>query len=152
MRAKLQNLILALALVTAGANAHAFVNPCPAKEKLAAELLELELAGRRYPSFADSCVNKLKSKAIWVRHDPVDDPAYTFPKDPKVVSRKDKVRVTSVKKSSFPDRWVVTFQWNKKTDSFVMETFAGALAKSAGCAAVATPPKGFYVYADCVKK
>lgn len=152
MHAKLQNLIVIATVIFSAANAFAAKTKCPSKESLANELLQLELAGRRYQDFPGSCVHQLKSAAILMRHDSADDSHYEFAKNPILIPRKDKIEITEIEKDNFPDRWVVHFQWKDKKESFVMETFGKKIAKKAGCAAIATPPKNFYVYSDCVKK
>ena len=147
----MRHLVIGIAFIIC-VSAHAFVSKCPGTDKLAEELLQLELSGRRYANFQESCVHKLQSDTIWMRHDPVDDSLYEFPSGAIAVKNKSDAKITELKKDKFPDRWLVNLTVNGEKDNFVMEVFSQKIAKKAGCAAIVKAPDKFWVYSDCMKK
>lgn len=141
--------------ISASSAGAADFNSCPPLKKLAKELLQLEFSGQRYPKFEGSCVSKLKSDGILVRHLSVEDPEYKMQEKPNLVTRAD-VEITSVSKANFPDRYLVNFVVKKGEsriqDSFTMESFSGEVRKAGGCAAIAEAPKHFWIFSGCEKK
>ncbi len=147
---KLQYVILLLISTTVFA---APPEKCPDVNQLAQMLLKMEFHGRR--SYAhNSCLKKVKSKAVVVRPEQRDE-GLSKPREIKGWIKDFKlVKIEKIKKIDFPERYLVIFSYylNKKKqfDQMEIQTFDGTIKKIAGCAAIVTPPKNLILTKECI--
>lgn len=143
---------MGLSLVLFGTAKADYPKKCPEVKELAKTFIEMEFHGRRSPEH-HSCLKKVKSTAVWVRPEQVDEAMKKAPKVSHWVDSLKDLKVGKVSKTKVNERYKVEFSYKvaKQTieDFIILETYEGTMKKMVGCAAIVQAPQKLSLLTTC---